>query len=487
MDTGYNASTWEFIYAFDSLITCMNLKINIKNIGKLVDAGVHIANFTVFAGPNNTGKSFVSKLLYSLFDAMNTNHAQIHINNLIDPVVSEFYKLVRWTNSDIKTSESSLEEDGIEKLETLVNDCSISNSEELDEVIRKLLNQTDEIQKRVEVLRLSERVGKNKRKKQDGAFRAARTNESINELKKSLTELTTQLKQTSLEECIIAGMEYKIRQNLIYNFQIPNLSDLRGEEKVPSGLNVEELGKFEFSNGEIGFEVDHVWLQELQHHSNVIYLESPIYWKLKEALEDVKRNMRFFRRRKRELLSGVPEYFYDLIIALKFQRTGDIAFPDLYEKLTGEDVMGGKLAISESGDLSFLENGRSFSLPVTAMGIINLGILALLIERKVLDEGSFIFIDEPEAHLHPAWQIIMAETLFELSRQGVNVVIATHSVDILKWLEVHIKKTPDDKRLVALNKFPINRTEVDEDFETKIASIKQELTKPFSDLYLEGV
>lgn len=465
----------------------MNRKISIKNIGKLADADVHIANFTVFAGPNNTGKSFVSKLLYSLFDAMNANHAQIHISNLVEPVVSEFYKLSRWINLDAEKSETLLEENVIEKLETLVNDYSISNSEELDEVIRSLLNQADEIQKRVKEIRIPERVTKIKRKEQDYAFRGARIKDSINELKQSLTELIKKLKQTSLEECIINGMEYKILQNLIYNFQISNLSDLRGEEEAPSGLNVEDIGNFEFSNGNIGFEVDDVWLQELQHHSNVIYLESPVYWKLKEALEDVRRNMRFFRRRKRELLSGIPEYFYDLIAALKFQRIGDIAFPDLYEKLTSKDVMGGKIAISESGDLSFLENDRSFPLPVTAMGVVNLGILALLIERKVLDEDSFIFIDEPEAHLHPAWQIIMAETLFELARQGVNVVIATHSVDILKWLEIHIKKTPDDKHLVALNKFPVNRSEVDGDFETKIASIKQELTKPFSDLYLEGV
>ena len=64
-------------------------------------------------------------------------------------------------------------------------------------------------------------------------------------------------------------------------------------------------------------------------------------------------------------------------------------------------------------------------MPVTAMGIANLGILALLIERKVLDKGSFIFIDEPEAHLHPAWQVVMAEALFDLSRQGANVVLAS--------------------------------------------------------------
>ena len=224
-----------------------------------------------------------------------------------------------------------------------------------------------------------------------------------------------------------------------------------------------------------------------QQYSRVIYLESPIYWKLKNALEDARDRSGYSHEGKREKLTGVPGYFYDLARALKYEYTGDVEFPDVYKKLTGRDVIGGKIAISESGDLSFQENGRSFPLPVTALGIANLGILALLIERKVLDKNVLIFIDEPEAHLHPAWQVVMAEALFELSRQGANVVLATHSVDILKWLEVHVKKNPEDKELIALNRFSANSSEVDEDFENKMANIKQELTQPFSDLYLEGI
>ena len=121
------------------------------------------------------------------------------------------------------------------------------------------------------------------------------------------------------------------------------------------------------------------------------------------------------------------------------------------------------------------------------MGVANLGILALLIERKVLDEDTLLFIDEPEAHLHPAWQVVMAEALFELARQGVNVVIATHSIDILKWLEVHVKKNPEDERLVALNQFPVEKSETDEDFRMKLAKIKRELTEPFSQLFVDGI
>ena len=135
--------------------------------------------------------------------------------------------------------------------------------------------------------------------------------------------------------------------------------------------------------------------------------------------------------------------------------------------------------------MSFEQGGRSFPLQTTATGVANLGILALLIERKIIDHGTVLFIDEPEAHLHPAWQVIMAEALFRLAKAGVKVVVATHSLDILKWLEVWVKKHPEDEKIVALNQFPVLNGD-DEAFGQKMAKIKGDLTKPFFDLYLDG-
>lgn len=466
----------------------MTLKVTIKNIGKLTDAEICIGGFTVLAGPNNTGKSFVSKLMYSLFSAMNANHIQIHVKNLIRPVVSSFLRLDRLVHHNAEKSKVLLEECNIEKLEALAEDCMPGDSKELDEIVSNLIHQTNEIEKKVNDIHIPEGIKEEAPGRQNETLQMTRMKEAQEELKKSLHKLKQDLSGGDWLGFIVAGMKYKIRQNLIHNFQIPTLSGLVGESDVPSELMFKDFGKFEFSNEHIEFAIDEILVEELQRHSNVIYLESPAYWKLKNALEDIRRNpRRLFLTTERELLSGVPEYFYDLIAALSFQRTGDIAFPDLYEKLTGKEVMGGKITISESGNLSFQENGHNFTLPLTAMGIVNLGILALLIERNILDKDTYVFIDEPEAHLHPAWQVVMAEVLFELSLQGVNVVIATHSVDILKWLEVHVKKNPEHKELVALNRFPINNGEADEDFETKMAEIKQELTKPFSDLYVKGL
>lgn len=449
----------------------MTFKVKINNIGKLTDAEIRIGRFTVFAGPNNTGKSFVSKLLYSLFDAMNANHAE-RINELLRPLKRGLNQLKEGKLDEAEELLLGALDDEIKKLESHVK--SIRNIEEIYEAIPSLREQIQRIGYRTnDMLNSSLTSGEIPARKHFPYI--------VSNLKSSYLELPGLFQGSFIDKAI----RHKIQQNLIHNFQVPGLAYLSDKENTISEINIERFGRLSFSNGEIFFQSDiHIGFEM---YSRIIYLESPIYWKLKNALEDAHDRSGYSYEGNRERLIGVPGYFYDLARVLKFEYTGDVAFPDVYKKLTSGDVIGGKITLSESGDLSFLENDRNFSLPATAMGVTNLGILALLIERKVLDKNVLIFIDEPEAHLHPAWQVVMAEALFELSRQGANVVLATHSVDILKWLEVHVKKNPDDKQLIALNRFPANSSEVDEDFETKMANIKQELTKPFSYLYLEGV
>lgn len=453
----------------------MAFKVKIKNIGKLEDEEVSIGQFTVFAGPNNTGKSFVSKLLYSIFNAINANHVATHLNNLIEPIKLDLLGTKLWVPYG-KGNLSWLPalKNEAKKLEALVK---VASADELDDLIPALISQTEKIQELVDTTLMNT------------GHRA-----DLEDIKNFLSGLKEELHQTKAENFIVAGIGHELSQNLIQNFQVPNVSDLIRVEGTPSEVVVEDFGEFAFLDEGVRFEIDRSWVKQLQQYSRVIYLESPVYWKLKAALEDTRDYSVHFGDRER--LSGVPGYFYDLASALKYEYTGAIAFPDVYAKLTGKNAMGGKIAISETGNLSFQENGRNFSLPVTAMGIANLGILALLIERKVLDKGTFLFIDEPEAHLHPAWQVVMAESLFELSRQGVNVVIATHSADILQWLDVHVKKNPDDEQLIALNQFPVTgfkhssagkKDKTEEDFETKMGKIMHELTKPFSDLYIEGI
>lgn len=468
----------------------MAFDLSITNIGKLTDAQLSIGQFTVFAGPNNTGKSYVSKLLYSLFDAMNANHALVHLSNMVSPVQGDLDSLknsLELADRDYEDLPLSVLYREISAMVDLMKSCPTDNVQEIQQLLPILTQATKNMKEAYQVLEPN--IRKLEMPKA-GLVQWAWLENSLTGLGSHLNDLYEKVSKADAKEFVLSGITYKIRQNLTQNFQIANLSDLRREPESGSSLEIDELGifvTFDDSNA-ISFDIDPAGLRKLQEYSRVLYLESPVYWKLKAALERAQRFPRFFHMLERERLSGVPGYFYDLASALLEEYTGDMAFPDLYQELTGETKLAGKIIISENGELSFRENGRHFSLPVTAMGVINLGILALLIERKILDKGAFLFVDEPEAHLHPSWQIVMAESLFALAKGGVKVVIATHSADILKWLEVHVKRNPDDKSLVALNQFPVAGSASNEqDFEDRMATIKQELTRPFSDLYLEGL
>ncbi len=463
----------------------MKFNVHIKNIGKLTDAKLEFGQFTVLAGPNNTGKSFVSKLMYSIFDAMNANHADVYFKNLMKPVTETrtFGKMMRFLSmNELEDEEVNSIFGHIAKIEDAFKNFTADNVGKIKEITQKIIREIETVRNAIDGIRKCPR-----NLERTLLISADDFKKYWEELDEKLGNLQKILEEVNASDLLAQGMQSKIASNLIQNFQVPNLVDLLGNKDQIAKVDIDNLGMLEIENNRFRIDMSHAGLMELQAYSRVAYLESPVYWKLKNALEDVRLGgWNWLSARKR--ITGIPEYFYDLARSLRLDQTGEMAFSDVYENLTGDKVMGGKITIADDGNLLFVENGRKFPLSTTAMGTTNLGVLALLIERKVLDETSILFIDEPEAHLHPEWQVTMAKALFALAEKGVHVVIATHSPDILKWLEVHAKKNPDAKELIALNKFPINNEDADgQDFDDKMAAIKRELTKPFADLYTAGL
>jgi len=59
-----------------------------------------------------------------------------------------------------------------------------------------------------------------------------------------------------------------------------------------------------------------------------------------------------------------------------------------------------------------------------------------LLSNGYLNDEDVLIIDEPENHLHPAWQVKLATELFKLhSERGVRIVLATHSPIIIESFE----------------------------------------------------
>ncbi|HCD7554261.1 TPA: ATP-binding protein, partial [Citrobacter farmeri] len=217
------------------------------------------------------------------------------------------------------------------------------------------------------------------------------------------------------------------------NFQVTKLADLKNHQSASDDVicfDFDSLGSIKIKDEHVNFRLTSTSIDDFQNLYNVVYLESPIYWKLKDSLEHLRVNRRLFSfnvRGRNETLSGVPKHFFDLLDLLKNRAKDDssLAVSPFAESI--KKAIGGDLIISNTGEIVFVENGSSkpVNLHSTALGITNLGIISLLLERGVIAKGSYLFIDEPEVNLHPSWQKIMIETLFTLSTNGISVVIAS--------------------------------------------------------------
>ncbi|MDA8014620.1 MAG: ATP-binding protein [Gammaproteobacteria bacterium] len=461
----------------------MAFDLHIKNIGKLTDAKLRIGRFTVLAGPNNTGKSFVSKILYSLLNSMNANHAEVVLHALTDRIRREHDRLRSAMSEKVRTSSPYTDmEDTIREMEALAAEQSSDNFAEIDRFIANISNMAKELPELLLKIRLS--VVK-QRPRPAGSL--------LKDFEKSLVRLQEFFDGMTAEKLTRASIDLRTKENLTRNFQIVESTLLRGNKEGESRFSIPETVEFNLASSDSMFAIRSFDFQKLKRYSKVIYLESLMLWKLKDALEARRLSDQHWRTR-REYLDGIPEYFYDLASALRSEDTRDMDFPELHAKLTGKNVLGGKLVISDAdqsdaGEILFRENDQNIPRALTATSVINLGILAFLIERRILNKDSFVFMDGPEANLHPAWQVVMAESLFDLAKGGAHVVIATHSIDILKWLEVHAKKNPKDKDLIELNQFSAHGVEDGsrDFFDEKMAHILKELTDPFAKNFIAGI
>jgi len=83
--------------------------------------------------------------------------------------------------------------------------------------------------------------------------------------------------------------------------------------------------------------------------------------------------------------------------------------------------------------------------------------LPVLVALRVAEPGQLVYLEQPEIHLHPRAQAIMAEIILEAINRGVRVVVETHSSILLLSLQALIAegKTPANK--VKLHWFARNK------------------------------
>ena len=59
------------------------MKVRLKNIGIISDSTIEIKGLTVITGHNNSGKTTVGKVVYSLVDAVSDIEKKLHMISII--------------------------------------------------------------------------------------------------------------------------------------------------------------------------------------------------------------------------------------------------------------------------------------------------------------------------------------------------------------------------------------------------------------------
>ena len=359
------------------------MKLSIKNVGKLKEADVEINGITVIAGENNTGKSTVSKALFSLFNGFyNFDNKMVELKSRdIRSIFLRFMQNLNRENantlidiSDKIVKDTSYKFDRnklIQLIQEKKNLISIEYLEEVSEKIFNILNIKDE-----EYL--------------ENTISYILNNEFDNQINTiwsdDLGEIALKIKENELK--------LKIKNNKV--IKIENKINLRSEViYIDDPFIIDNLNEYK--------------------RRDINYLENH-----KESLET-----KLFREKNKKTFS-------EKIIAKNNLQ-------QITEKL--KEVINGKIKFNQGKWIYELENNNELNLKNLSAGLKSFAILKRLVENGNLEEKGIVILDEPEIHLHPEWQIKFAELIVLLQKEfGMHILLTTHSPYFLKAIQVYSKK-----------------------------------------------
>lgn len=421
--------------------------VKIRELGPIAKADIRLRPLTVFSGENGTGKSFACKAIYSFLSAMQENHVEgafrpwiegIEIYLKMSPHSQNTHPDNTETRQELVLANEKMDravkmlEHELSKFPTGDFDNQITNFES-DQNLKNACKRIQRVYQEIESI-MHRSIPEKSIKKTSNSTKQQEWTDIVSKFVSRLSNIP----QRSGRPVIADGMLVNFLNRLQYNFQANYIFSRNSHDIFmdirPDGIYLDEVdieGYGSLKSGDTMGESTHKFTisrndnKQQPNFSQFIFLDSPVYWKLKDVLE----KSRLSRPSgERKAFDRVPQYFYDLAALLREKfppsRTHDIS-----KHL--EEVIGGKILMTETGELRFYpkntQHKKGHSMLNTAGGIVNLGILSLLIERGVITENTIVFIDEPESNLHQAWQAEMAEVLAQLVRAGVYVVVATHS------------------------------------------------------------
>ena len=407
------------------------MKLTINNIGKLKNAEVVIDGITVITGENDTGKSTVGKVLWSVFngfyeiDEKVYNEKVSELEKIIDEIIKEnvYKNLSTDYNSFFEIFNSTREKIAIEFLK--------GNKNYSEDEIKIIINNYKKDLK-------------------------------IENISKFVQEINETLKISDRE--IIKVIVSRVMNKEFHN----QINAVFSKEK----MNIGEIS-LKIKDKEIDLKIENNEISDVQNYflinKETMYIDNPFILNSYDFEDE---------NHQTHLATNVfSENENSVISEIKVKKK----LNNIHQKLNS--VLSGEILENKNSKFVYRKNGEDIDLKNLSTGLKTFAIIKMLLQNGTLEENGTIILDEPEIHLHPEWQLKFAELIVLLQKEfGMHILLTTHSPYFLNAIEAFSERHKIDdkcKYYVAENE---GNSSIIKDVTGNTREIYRKLARPIQDL-----
>jgi predicted ATP-dependent endonuclease of OLD family len=381
------------------------MKIKLRNILKVASADIELGGLTVITGENDSGKSTIGKILFSVLKSINNV-------NQIDKIKT--LSVLRIRLSFIKRI-------------FLKYDCYLY----LLEDIRTL--SIDLIDNNISVEDFIYQIEKEARNRDFPTRTFQILQKHLTQIQQYIVELENPRLAVKREFEMISKSEFMEslnshgEKNSLIEF-VDDTTDIQASEVI-----------IEFNKGDIS----DIKVQGNSSIEDITYIESPVYLHILNTLRLSSSVPTLpFRGVSNNMQKGdIPYHLADMAEKILishdelglFEEYNTLKDGPLLEEIN--TLIGGDFQVDKKNkQLFFKQNGKKIPTVSVASGIKAFGVLLKLIQNDCVSTSKMLVLDEPEIHLHPEWQIEFCRFIIELVSKGIPIVVSSHSPYFIQGL-----------------------------------------------------
>ena len=367
---------------------------------------MELGDMTIIAGQNNTGKTYLAYTLYSFLSLSRHFYSIPELYFSVREVGMEISKQIMSNNGNIRKSNKEVNRQLMKKI------AEYFSKEHIQLIFSAPAHQFKDSQFEID-------IGAG-RKHSKGSINIANSKDESN----SRSTLSFDVKKEDLVFSLDKFDNSEFDSLDLISSMVYLLSD-KIENELPKVfiLSAERFGislfykELDFAKNRLVEELQNLEYANKRRSRISVRQEEVIRYKSARYAEAIKDNIHFTRS-----LPDIQEESKDLGL-----------FNMLSDKV--EDIMEAYYQ-AERDEIKFIskkENINSFDIPLHLASSSARGLSDLYFYLKyAVRPGDFLMIDEPESHLSPTNQILMARLLACCMNQGLKVLLTTHSDYIIK-------------------------------------------------------